>query len=374
MKSKIILMGAGAIGRGYLPWALDPDKHDFIFVDSNKELISLMGSQGQYTTYRVMDGHYEKLTVTISEAYTTDDFNVGNHKDAVACFFSVGPRNVAAAAKLFSTSLIPLILCENEPETVETVKRIVQHDSVYFAVPDVITSNTAPKQLLDEDPLSITTENGILFIEFGPDKIFGSINFIGKEELLKKQWMAKLYLHNTPHCIAAYMGALLKCTYVHEAMANSMASKIVEGSMGEVLQALKLQWGIPHDFLDWYAQKELQRFRCELLFDPIARVAREPLRKLELHGRLIGAAQMCLMLGVLPLNILRGIVGAFLFEDVNDSDNHIRILHDSISTEDFNRYILGLRVGEPLELLLRDNMENIIKELMEISGEVDSAI
>jgi mannitol-1-phosphate/altronate dehydrogenase len=137
--------------------------------------------------------------------------------------------------------------------------------------------------------------------------------------------------------------------------------------MEEMLQALKLQWEIPHSFLEWYAQKELSRFRCELLFDPIARVAREPLRKLELHGRLIGAAQMCLMFGVLPINILKGIVGALLFEDINDADNHIRLLHESISTEDFNRYILGLRVGEPLELMLRENMDSIVSELQEIT-------
>src|SRR4029079_17509883 len=120
---------------------------------------------------------------------------------------------------------------------------------------------------------------------------------------LDQQWTAKLYLHNTPHCVAAYLGALLGVEYMHEAMRDPELAAIVEGSMREMLTSLKLKWDIEHNFLDWYAQKELDRFRSELLFDPISRVAREPLRKLELEGRLIGSAQICLSLGFVPENI-----------------------------------------------------------------------
>ena len=77
---------------------------------------------------------------------------------------SVGPRNVAKAATLMTGSNVPLILCENEPNCVNTAKTVVGHDHVYFAVPDVITSNTAPQNLLESNPLSIVTEDGELFI------------------------------------------------------------------------------------------------------------------------------------------------------------------------------------------------------------------
>ena len=59
MKTKIIIMGAGAIGRGYLPWALDSDKHEFIFVDSNENIISLLQKNKQFSTYRVLGNEYE---------------------------------------------------------------------------------------------------------------------------------------------------------------------------------------------------------------------------------------------------------------------------------------------------------------------------
>lgn len=363
MKTKIIFMGAGAIGRGYLPWSVDTAQHDFIFVDSNQELVDRLNAQGGYTTYRVNGDAYQELRVPVLEAYTPENFRIDEQENAITCFFSVGPRNVAKAAQAMAGSRLPLILSENEPETVAVAKRVVGHDAVYFAVPDVITSNTAPQHLLVQDPLAITTENGILYVEAGAQGIHGDIHFLPREELLRIQWTPKLFLHNTPHCIAAYLGALLGVTYVHEAMQHAEAAQLVEGAMTEMLQALKLQWDIPHDFLEWYAQKELARFRCQLLFDPVSRVAREPLRKLELHGRLIGAAQLCLTLGVLPQNLLKGIVGAILFENLHDPDRHIGLMREAMTTPDFNRYILGLRPGEPLDLMLRDQMDGITQEL-----------
>ena len=363
-------MGAGAIGRGYLPWTLDETMHDFIFIDSNQDIVDRLNTHGGYTTYRVKGDVYEQRRVNVKAAFTPSTFQWADYKDAVACFFSVGPRNVNKAAQVLAGSSIPLILCENEPETVAVVKRIVGHDAVYFAVPDVITSNTAPVALLAQDPLAITTENGVLYAESGPTGLHGDISFMPRGELLRIQWTPKLYLHNTPHCITAYLGALMGVTYVHEAMMHPKASQLVEGAMTEMLQTLKLQWDIPHEFLEWYAQKELARFRCQLLFDPVARVAREPLRKLELHGRLIGAAQMCLTLGVLPQNLLKGIVGALLFENAHDPDQHIGMMRDAMTTSDFNRFVLGLRTGEPLDLMLREKMGSITSELRELKKDL----
>ena len=40
-----------------------------------------------------------------------------------------------------------------------------------------------------------------------------------------------------------------------------------------------------------------------------------------------------------------------------------------MDTADFNRYVLGLRHGEPLDLMLRDNMGAITTELRELAKE-----
>jgi len=372
VKTRVVVIGAGAIGRGYLPWVLDLDKHDLIFVDADDEIIGHLKSVGHYTTYQIDNDQYEKIEVPALKAFRPDSFQILNETDVVACFLAVGPRNVIKAAESLVGSIVPIIVCENDPESAKEVSRIVGHEHVYFAVPDVITSNTAPKSLLTSDPLSVVTEKGDFFLEAGPVGLHGSFNYMSKEDLIRSQWIPKLYLHNTPHSIAAYLGALVGADYMHEAMEHEAISKIVEGSMKEMLQALKMEWDTPHEFLDWYAEKELARFRCNLLYDPISRVAREPLRKLEMHGRLLGAAQMCISLGVMPQNILKGIMGALLFKSQTDSDHYVSLMRDALSTSSYNRYVLGLRPHEPLDLMLRRlnfNMEEVAKQLLDLESE-----
>lgn len=366
-KTRIIFIGAGALGRGYLPWMLDSTRHEFIYVERNKKIVDQMNSQGSFTTYRVNDGRYEKKMVTVTAACTPDDFMHSQYQDAVACFLAVGPGNVEGAAQILAGSCFPLILCENDPKTVDVAKKAVRHESVYFAVPDVISSNTAPPELLIADPLAITTESGPLYVETGSDGLHGDISFLPRGELLRRQWQPKFYLHNAPHCVAAYLGAIMGKHYIHEVMASAEASRIVEGTMMETLQMLKRQGDLPHEFLEWYAEKELARFRCQLLFDPVTRVARDPLRKLEPEGRLLGAAKMCLKFGVTPCNLLKGIVGAMLFDTMKDSGRGLFGWPETMSHDQVNKAIPGLLQGEALELMLRQSVGTILDEFQSMA-------
>lgn len=359
----ILVIGAGAIGRGYLPWIFPEDSHSFTFVDKNSEIISQMKSAQKFSIYRVNGTELEQRTVLVKGAYLPEEFPP-SQQNWEAVFVCVGPRAVSKIAALLKSIQAPIILCENDPSTVLTLKEQLPKDRVVvFAVPDVITSNTAPMDLLKKDILSVITERGEMFIDHNVKSLQGDIRYISEQELIHKQWAAKLYLHNTPHCIAAYMGALVGATYVHEAMNIPEVETIVEGSMEEMLMALKAKWDIPHDFLDWYAEKELSRFRCQLLFDPISRVAREPLRKLELDGRLLGAAQICLSLGFVPHNILLGITSALLFDNPQDSDSHLCFMHRALGTTSFLSHVLGLRRGEALEKVLSTEMNLLLSKL-----------
>lgn len=365
----IVIIGAGAIGRGFLPWVFDTDSYRLTFVDSNPRLVELMKERGAYLTYRSCNGVYESKKVKTPNVYLTSDYTIRLTPDPAVVFMCVGPRNCAAAAAVLRDAKCPVVLCENDPETVSVVSEAIGYDSVFFAIPDVITSNTASPDHLSIDPLSIHTEDGVLYIDERAKSIDGDMRYCDAIEI-KKQWAAKLYLHNTPHCIAAYLGAIIGAQYLHEAMQNKQVADIVNGAMNEMLTALKLRWDIPHEFLDWYAGKELQRFANILLFDPISRVAREPLRKLELSGRLIGAAQMCLALGFVPNNILTGIASALLFSSKDDTDKHLAFVRRSLNSRMLLTYIVGLRTGEVLETVLEEWYPKIAGELELLSGNV----
>ena len=69
MKKTILVYGAGAIGRGYLPWVFSPDEFDFMFVDRNPDLVESLRRRGSYTTFRTKDGKYEKQQVPVAGAF-----------------------------------------------------------------------------------------------------------------------------------------------------------------------------------------------------------------------------------------------------------------------------------------------------------------
>ncbi|MFN8790922.1 MAG: mannitol-1-phosphate 5-dehydrogenase [Bdellovibrionales bacterium] len=368
----LLIIGSGAIGRGYLPWVFRDQNPSFFFVDTDQKILSAMKSQGRFSTYMVKGDQYESLAVKVSGAFSPQEFNTEKtNVDYDAVFVSVGPRNVAAIGNLLAGIKAPIILCENDPSTVDRLKAQLGQENIYFAIPDVITSNTAPADLLTQDPLAISTERGVLFIDERVRHLAGDFKKLSYRELIDHQWTAKLYLHNTPHCIAAYIGALVGAQYLHQSMEYPEIDKIVAGSMTEMLNALKARWDIPHNFLDWYAEKELSRFRCKLLFDPIARVAREPLRKLELDGRLIGAAQICLSLGFVPQNVMLGITSALLFDNPKDSDHHLLFMQRSLSPTNFLTHVLGLRQGEALEVALKSHLPGMIARLNKLVGEAN---
>jgi len=360
---EIVIVGAGAIGRGFLPWIFELNEYELVFIDTNEHIISTLNKTKGYITFRTKNNALEEKFVPVKRAYLLNDFDISQCVNPVTVFMSVGPRNCAKAAEHLRGVQCPVILCENDPLTVNEVKAVLNHDKVYFAIPDVITSNSASVENLQRDEMAIHTENGVLLVDDRAKGIVGEITFCSENELLNKHWTAKLFLHNTPHCIAGYLGALIEVKYLHEAMQYPEIREIVVGAMNEMLTALKLRWEIPHDFLEWYADKEISRFSNVLLYDPIVRVAREPLRKLDLEGRLIGAAQMCLALGFIPSNILTGIVSAILFDNKEDTDHYLLHLRKVVPPSILLTYVIGLRKGEVLQMILENRFTSIVEQL-----------
>ncbi|WNY23458.1 Mannitol-1-phosphate 5-dehydrogenase [Methanimicrococcus hongohii] len=328
-KEIIAIIGAGAIGRGFLPWKINTNKYDLVFVDINPEIVNGMNKNGGFLTFKSHNGKLEEKFVRASRSCLISEFKAANYTNLAAVFVAVGPSNVKAVADCLKGVSGSIILCENDPETVELLKADLGTDNVYFAIPDVIASNTASSENLLRDELAIHTENGKLFVDDRANRIDGDIEYISVDELLNKEWEAKLFLHNTPHCIAAYLGAMYGMIYLHEVMEHPELRETVSGSMNEMLSALKNKNGSrnkngnenrnenknenDHAFLDQYAAKEIERFSDKLLCDPISRVAREPYRKLQPNGRLIGAVKLCHSAGVSYDNIMIGIAGAALY-------------------------------------------------------------
>ena len=367
-KETIAIVGAGAIGRGFLPWKIDTEKYRLLFIDSNPALLELMNKNGGYRTFRMKGGTLEEKYVKVGQAFHPSEIALGSLEHLAAVFMAVGPKNVIDASACLKGISCSVILCENDPKTVQIISTHLNYERVYFAVPDVITSNTASPKNLSADPLAIHSEDGVLYIDERAGFIDGDISFLSEDELINKQWTPKLFLHNTPHCVAAYLGAMRGFQFLHDVMKREDLKEIVVGAMNEMLAVQKIKAEGESEFLEWYADKEISRFSDELLYDPISRVAREPYRKLEIDGRLIGAVHDCISAKKPFDNIMIGIVCAALCAYHNQTDiSEIEFDIDSAKSKVMSVFskigICGTVVGDTL-------LENLDETLRKIQNKV----
>jgi mannitol-1-phosphate 5-dehydrogenase len=286
-RRKILIYGAGATGRGFLAPIFNNLGYEIFFVDKNPELIRIMKSRNSYRTAFSKKYNYDIVKVNYSGAFLLgEEDKIISKVDFI--FSCVGPNNVKDFAhKLKKAKTV--ISFENDIGTIETIKKLSENKNCYLGIVDVITSSTACGALLKIDPLCLISEKGDIAIEKGNFNI-KELQLYNKENM-QKYWNCKFYLHNTPHAAAAFLGKLCGIKYLHEAMGIPSIEFIVNSIMESTKEAMKLKKMADRDFIDFYAEKELERFKDELLFDPISRVGREPLRKLRENDRLIQSAK-----------------------------------------------------------------------------------
>lgn len=361
---KLLIYGAGAIGRGFIPWVFHPSEYEFNYVEKDQKIRELLNKNKKFHSYKTIENGYDELEVSVNFCFEPGQ-EIKKIQEVDAIITAVGPRNVISLKESLATTNVPVICCENDSTIPETLKKVTNNGNVVFAIPDVITSNSAPENLLKQDPLSVVTENGICYIDEHVSMVGGDCRYVSKNEL-RKQWLVKLYIHNTPHCIAAYLGNLLGITYLHEAMQNEFVKRVVSQAMHEMEQMLLRKYNLNENFVKAYSIKELQRFSNTLLFDPITRVAREPFRKLAPNDRLIGAAELCLSSGIVPENVMIGIMSAFCYDNKEDPDYNIKYLMQSLDPKDFLKIIIGLREGESLFEIMENNWNDYLQKLNEL--------
>jgi mannitol-1-phosphate 5-dehydrogenase len=341
--AKALIIGGGAIGRGFIPWLLNAFEIDII--DKSRDIVNGIAKQGGYHSFMSDSDRLNKKWFKVRRIETS--FNELHPLDYDIAFISVGPRNINYLPKGVELLKCPIFSLENDPITVSWIKDKYKLEKVYFGVPDVITSSTASSENLYRDPFALHTENGALYLQRPPkldallEKILPQVHWLSEKDL-RQEWDAKLYIHNTPHCIAAYLGHIAGCTYIHEALAKKSIQRIINGVIDELLSALKMVTSYDHQFIESYAKKEVRRFSNKLLFDPVSRVAREPLRKLHPSGRLMGALRLLLSKGINPTYLMVGIAAALSYSDKKDLD-YLQLceLHE-FGISSFLKYHLGL--------------------------------
>jgi len=129
----------------------------------------------------------------------------------------------------------------------------------------------------------------------------------------------KLYIHNMGHALTAYLGWLIGCDTIAEAISIAEIRSLVEHAMRQVGEALSREYGVPQSELEEHIQDLLHRFGNRQLGDTVDRVGRDPMRKLTVDDRLVGSLLYTLNQGIEPFYIATGIAAAFQFAPEGDA-------------------------------------------------------
>lgn len=405
MTKTAVHFGAGAIGRGFLGELYWRSGWQVVFVDISSALVKAINERGGYTIEIVGPG---ARTVTVSQCRAVDARDAcavarevalaGLVSTAVGvqALESVAPvlaEGISLRAEMAPNSTLDVLICENLMHASQYLRSLLERfvrpaaksylaDRVGLVETVVSRMIPAPGAIgsVQEDPLRVAAED---YNVLPADKlafrgeipaIWGLLpvdNFIAYQE-------RKLYAHNCGHALAAYFGALKGHVFIWQVMEDKALLHRVEQGLWEVGKALCQRHGFSHEEHAAHIEQLLRRFANAKLGDTIARVGRDPLRKLGPSERLVGAARLAMEHGSRPEVLAQGIAAAMRFpfaiavEQASPKDPSAAELADRIrksGPEGVLKDVCRIEEGSELWKLVMDAYRGMsVGDLQRVSG------
>lgn len=348
--NKAVHFGAGNIGRGFLGQLYFESGLHTVFVDVAEPLVAALNARGAYPLRIVSDEGEETRQIGHVSAVDGRDLEAvareiaGARIVSTAVGVNVLPHIAPALARgieaRFSGPAAPLdiIVCENLlnagpilraevrkhlPESLHAVLD-AQAGFVEASIGRMVPVMT-PEQHA-EDPLLVCVEP---YCELPVDALgfrgeVPAIAHLKPTPNFGAYVERKLFVHNMSHAACAYIGHLREHATIAEAIRDYVVRDRVLEAMDEAIEGLARRHGLDRADLQAHRDDLIHRYHNRALGDQIARVARDPIRKLGPDDRLVGAARMCAGQGVSTGAIALAAAAAILYH--NDDDPAAREL------------------------------------------------
>ena len=302
---RAIQFGAGNIGRGFIGAVLSEAGYHVVFADVNMEVIDRINKDGAYTVH-IMD--VESRDVRISNISGVDSGGgeiVDEIVRAEIITTAVGLRILPFIAPAIAKGIaarraagvgepLNVIACENGIRATSQLR-----EEVY-------------KHLSAEEAAWCDAHVG--FADCSVDRIVPPVAFPEPLDVAER----KLFTLNTGHAITAYLGRMKGLATIDESIADPAIFAIVKEAMQQSGQALVEKFGFDRDAHFKYIDKIIGRFKNPYLKDDVARVGREPLRKLSSTDRLVKPMMTAREYGLPCDKLLLGIGAALHYNNPED--------------------------------------------------------
>lgn len=336
-EKKLVLFGAGKIGRSFIGQVFSRAGYEVVFIDISQDLIDNLNRTRKYNVVVKSETGDQIIKVEHVRGLNINDSTAVAEElsSASLAAVSVGQQGLPAAIPIIAEALLlrqqtygfrplDIIIAENMRNADEYILRELKgmlpsypFDTMLGLVETSIGKMVPimTRKDMEADPLQVFAEpyNNLIVAKKGFKNPVPDVAFLSPKENIKAWVDRKLFIHNMGHATAAYLGHLLepKAIYLYEVLENF---EVLETTRNTMLQSADILMALyPGEFtrdqLILHIDDLLLRFRNKALGDTIFRVGCDLYRKLSPEDRLAGPIHAAIKLG-LPYNYILDAVKA----------------------------------------------------------------
>jgi mannitol-1-phosphate 5-dehydrogenase len=313
---KLVLFGAGKIGRSFIGQVFSRSGYEVVFIDINQELINSLNAHRQYNVKLKSADRNETITITNVRGIHLSEGEkiISELASASIAALSVGQQGLPAALPIIARSLvlrqqyygnwpIDIIIAENMRNADSSIReelcRLLPIDYPLDKLVGLVETSIGKmvpiitQKDIEEDPIQVFTEpyNTLIVSKNGFKNPLPEVIDLAPKENIKAWVDRKLFIHNLGHATAAYLGFKKnpKWVFIYEALADT---EIFEATKETMLQSADILLALyPREFtfshLEEHIEDLLERFQNKALGDTIFRVGCDLYRKLSPDDRLV---------------------------------------------------------------------------------------
>ncbi len=315
MDKKIVIFGAGKIGRSFIGQLFSKAGFEVVFIDAQKSIIDQLNERKAYPVIIKSNNGDEVVEIkNVRGILAQEEEKIVNELSicSLACL-SVGQRALPFVAPVLAKGVerrkkalkdtpLDIIIAENMRNADSYIRSFmtdhlsqdIDMDKMVGLVETSI-GKMVPimgQKELESDPLMIYAEpyNTLILDAKGFKNPIPDVEGLAPKQNMKAWVDRKLFIHNLGHAAAAYFGNyhLPKAKFLYEVLDNPLVRKLTSNAMKE--SALALQQSYPNEFtgegLANHIEDLVYRFQNKALGDTVFRVGCDLPRKLGAEDRL----------------------------------------------------------------------------------------
>lgn len=346
---KIVIFGAGRIGRSFIGQLFGCSGYNVVFVDVDDRIVRMLNERKSYRVVIKSYRNEEILVPNVTAIHASDRKSVTEAVcSAGIAAVSVGKFALEKVIPLIAAGMelrlrhnpyfpLDIILAENmrsaaEFTREELLKNLPENYPVDRLVGLIETSigkmvPIIPLAEIERDPLVVFAEpyNTLILDGKGFKSPIPVVKGLAPKNNIKAWVDRKAFIHNLGHATAAYYGHFLHpgMTYMYEILDDTRIFKFTRAVMMQSAEVLSRVYSedLSIKDLEVHIDDLLNRFRNRALQDTIFRVGQDLIRKLSSDDRFMGAIQLARRERMSFDLILKAMSYGFFFDSKDEEGN-----------------------------------------------------